>query len=87
MYQPYAPFALRNGPFLSKILLSFWEQLYFIMTGMRIMICRQTDPYGRAPVIEVTGRNVGRYYTYYGPVFCQIHVIKYLNAFLETLYR
>jgi len=41
----YSPFALRNGPLLfSQILLPFWKQLYFKMTGIRIKICicRQT---------------------------------------------
>jgi len=31
-------FALRNGP---KILSSFWKQLYFYMTVIRIKICRK----------------------------------------------
>jgi len=34
MYQ-YSPLALGIGPFFSKILLSFWKQLYFKMTGIR----------------------------------------------------
>jgi len=45
----HSPFALRNGPLFSKILLSFWKQLYFKMAGIHIKICRQTGPYGRVP--------------------------------------
>jgi len=30
-------------------LFSFWKQLYFKMTGIRIKICRQTGAYGKVP--------------------------------------
>jgi len=43
----YSSFSLRNGPLLSKILLSFLKQLYFKMTGIRIRICIQTGRYLR----------------------------------------
>jgi len=45
----YTPFAVRNGPLFSKILLSVWKQLYFKMTGIRMKISRQTGPSGRVP--------------------------------------
>jgi len=53
--QNYSPFALRKGPLFSKILLPFWKQLYFKMTGVRIKISRETGPYGRGTSELVLG--------------------------------
>jgi len=50
----YSPFAFRSGPFFS--FLSFWKQLYFKMTGIRIKICGQKSAYGRVVLVVVEGQ-------------------------------
>jgi len=40
---------LGTEPPISSKTTSFWKQLYFKLTRIRIKICRQTGPYGRVP--------------------------------------